>query len=68
MYGLIFFTNVLHLLDDLGVTKHELAERAGLPFPFLLELTDGRSIATLDIMDSIASALNVPLPPLLEYN
>jgi transcriptional regulator with XRE-family HTH domain len=68
MYGLIFFTNVLHLLDDLGVTKNELAERAGLPFPFLLELTDGRSIATLDIMDSIAGALNVPLPPLLEYN
>ena len=66
MYNQIFFTNVLRVLDELGISKNELADRAGMSVSFLSDLTNGKANPSLKIMESIAKALDVALPALLE--
>lgn len=66
MYNQIFFTNVLRLLDEHGITKNELSYAAGMSVSFLSDLTNGKANPSLKIMESIAHALEVPLPALLE--
>ena len=66
MHNQIFFTNVLRLLDERGMQKTDLATRAGMSVSFLSDLTNGRANPSLKIMESIAEALEVPLPALLE--
>lgn len=66
MYNQIFFTNVLRLLDEQGITKNELSDRAGMSVSFLSDLTNGKANPSLKIMESIAKALEMPLPALLE--
>ncbi|MEX3547697.1 MAG: transcriptional regulator [Burkholderia sp.] len=66
MYNQIFFTNVLRLLEEQGMTKNELSDRAGMSISFLSDLTNGKANPSLKIMESIAEALEVPLPTLLE--
>ena len=66
MYNQIFFTNVLRVLDELGISKNELSDRAGMSVSFLSDLTNGKANPSLKIMESIAKALDVALPALLE--
>jgi transcriptional regulator with XRE-family HTH domain len=66
MYNTIFFTNVLRLSDELGLSKNALADRAGISVSFLSDLTNGKANPSLKIMEAIAAALEMPLPPLLE--
>lgn len=66
MYNQIFFTNVLRVLDELGLSKNELSDRAGMSVSFLSDLTNGKANPSLKIMESIAKALDVALPALLE--
>jgi transcriptional regulator with XRE-family HTH domain len=66
LYNQIFFTNVLRLLDERGITKNELSDRAGMSVSFLSDLTNGKANPSLKIMESLASALDMPLPQLLE--
>lgn len=66
MYNLIFFTNILRLLEEQGMTKQELSSRAGVSISFLSDLTNGKANPSLRVMESIANALDVPLPTLLE--
>lgn len=66
MYNLIFFTNILRFLDERGMTKQELSEKAEISISFLSDLTNGKANPSLKIMESIATALEVPLPTLLE--
>lgn len=66
MYNQIFFTNVLRLLDERGMTKNELSELAGMSVSFLSDLTNAKANPSLKIMESIAKALDTPLPALLE--
>jgi transcriptional regulator with XRE-family HTH domain len=66
MYNVIFFTNVLRISDELGLSKNELADRAGISVSFLSDLTNGKANPSLKIMEAIATALEMPLPPLLE--
>lgn len=66
MYNQIFFTNVLRMLDEQGMTKNELSDRAGMSISFLSDLTNGKANPSLKIMESIADALETPLPTLLE--
>jgi transcriptional regulator with XRE-family HTH domain len=66
LYSLIFFTNVLRLLDERGLTKYELADQANISISFLSDLTNGKANPSLKIMEAIAHALNEPLPALLE--
>ena len=66
MYNQILFTNILRLLDERKITKHELASRADISDSFLSDLTNGRANPSLRILEAIAEALETPLPLLLE--
>lgn len=66
MYNQIFFTNVLRLLEELDMTKNDLAHKAGISGSFLSDLTNGKANPSLKIMEAIAETLETPLPTLLE--
>lgn len=66
MYNYIFFTNILRILEERNMTKHELSERSGVSISFLSDLTTGKGNPSLKVMEAIASALDEPLPLLLE--
>lgn len=66
MYNQIFFTNVLRLLDEQGMSKNLLADRAGISVSFLSDLTNGKANPSLKIMEALAGTLGVALPALLE--
>ncbi len=66
MYNHIFFTNVLRVLAERGMTKLELSEKSGVSISFLSDLTNGKGNPSLKVMESIAVALDVSLPYLLE--
>lgn len=66
LYNQIFFTNILRLIEERGITKHDLAEEAGVSVSFLSDLTNGKANPSLKIMEAIAKALETPLPALLE--
>lgn len=50
----------------MGLTKNDLAQRAGISVSFLSDLTNGKGNPSLRIMEAIADALETPLPTLLE--
>lgn len=66
MHNQIFFTNILRLLDERGMTKDKLADAAGMSLSFLSDLTNGKANPSLKIMEAIARALDASLPALLE--
>jgi transcriptional regulator with XRE-family HTH domain len=66
MYNHIFFTNVLRLLDEKGITKEQLSKISGVSMGFICDLTNGKSNPSLRIMGQIADALDTSLPALLE--
>lgn len=67
MYNQILFTNILRLLDEQSMTKHDLALRADISDSFLSDLTNARANPSLRILEAIAKALETPLPHLLEF-
>lgn len=66
MYNQILFTNILRLLDELDMTKNDLAIKAGISISFLSDLTNGKANPSLKVMEAIADALETSLPTLLE--
>ena len=66
MYNHIFFTNVLRILDEKGITKEQLSKISGVSMGFICDLTNGKSNPSLRIMGQIADALDTSLPALLE--
>lgn len=68
MYNLIFFTNILRLLNEHGLTKNDLSKMTGVSTSFLSDLTNGKANPSLNTMAAIAEALRTPLPALLEIN
>ena len=66
MYNHIFFTNVLRVLAERGMTKLDLSEKSGVSISFLSDLTNGKGNPSLKVMEQIAVALHVSLPYLLE--
>jgi len=68
LYNQIFFTNILRILDERGLSKHDLSERAGVSISFLSDLTNGKANPSLRVMSAIAAALDAPLPALLEWS
>lgn len=68
MYNLILITNILRILDEKDMTKAELAERAGVSVSFLSDLINDNANPSLRIIESIAKALETPLPLLFEQS
>lgn len=67
VYYLIFFTNVLRVLDEQRITKHQLSERSGVSLSFISDITTGKGNPSINTMEKIAAALDMPLPFLLEW-
>lgn len=44
MYDVLFFTNLLRLLDERKITKQQLADHAGISISFLSDLTNGKAM------------------------
>jgi transcriptional regulator with XRE-family HTH domain len=65
VYKEIFFTNILLLLQERGLSKQDLARLSGVSISFLSDLTNGKANPSLDVMVKIASGLGVPLDWLL---
>jgi len=65
-YNIIFFTNVLRLLDERNLTRRDLAAKSNISAAHLTELTSGRANPSLRVMADIAQALEISLPMLLE--
>lgn len=68
MYNLILVTNILRILDEKGMTKAELAERAGVSVSFLSDLINDNANPSLRIIEAIAKALETPLTLLFEQS
>jgi transcriptional regulator with XRE-family HTH domain len=66
MHNQILFTNILRLLNERGMTKNDLADKADISVSFLSDLTNGKANPSLKIMEAIADALETPLATLLE--
>jgi transcriptional regulator with XRE-family HTH domain len=66
-YKQIFFTNILRILDERGMSQDELAERSGVSVSFISDLARGRANPSLKTMEAIAVALDTSLPMLLEF-
>ncbi|SEN52732.1 helix-turn-helix domain-containing protein [Nitrosomonas marina] len=66
MYNLILITNILRILDEKGMTKSELAKKAGVSIAFFTDLTNDKANPSLRIIEAIAEALETPLPMLLD--
>ncbi len=66
MYNLILTTNILRILREKGISKADLAERAGVSISFLNELTHDNANPSLRIIEAIAKALETPLPLLFD--
>lgn len=67
MYDRIFFTNVLRLLKEHGITKAELHSISGVSASIISDITRGQGNPTLDTMTAIANALKTPLPEMLMH-
>lgn len=65
-YHEIFFTNILRILDERGMTNDELSERSGISASFISDLARGKANPSLRTMEAIAAALDIALPALLE--
>lgn len=66
LYRDIFFTNILRILIERGMTNEELSERSGISASFIAEMARGKANPSLKSMSAIADALDVALPTLLE--
>lgn len=60
-----FRRNLSTLMGDRGISFRGLAERAGISYPFLNRITQGKANPSIDAADKIADALGVPLAELL---
>lgn len=65
-YHEIFFTNILRILDERGMTNDQLSERSGISASFISDLARGKANPSLRTMEAIAAALDTALPALLE--
>ncbi len=56
---LVVGTNIRKIRKDFGWTQADLAEKSGISVPFMTQIELGRKSASLEVIQSIANALNV---------
>lgn len=67
IYNVVFISNVLKLMAERRIAKSTLARKSGISVSLISDLTKGRCTnPTLETMENIANALDVPLSYLLE--
>jgi len=65
LYDKIFFTNILRILDERGMSINELHDLSGVAAATISDITRGQGNPTISTMTSLAAAIGVPLPELL---
>lgn len=65
LYDKIFFTNILRILNDRGMSIQELHDLSGVAAATISDITRGQGNPTISTMTSLAAAIGVPLPELL---
>ncbi len=68
IYDKIFFTNILRILHERGMSINELHQWSGVAAATISDITRGQGNPTIKTMSEISSALGVPLPELLTPN
>lgn len=58
-------SNIRRIRQDARLSQEELAEAAGINRTYLSQLENGRSSPTLDVLERIARALEVPISALI---
>lgn len=66
MYIQIFLSNILRIAEERKMTMKDLALKASVSNSFLSDLINGKANPSLKVMESIARALETPLPILLD--
>lgn len=67
MYSRIFFTNIIRIMEERKISNGELHAISGVSPSFISDLTRGKGNPSLKTMESLAEALSVPLPLMLEH-
>lgn len=65
---LVLGSNIKKYRKNLGWTQANLAEKAGISVPFMTQIELGRKSASLEVVQNIASALNVSYEQLFDEN
>lgn len=58
--------NIRKLRKEFGWTQQILAEKSGISVPFMTQIELGRKSASLEVIQKIASALDVPYKKLFD--
>ncbi len=66
MHQVVFFTNVLRIMRERGLSNKRLSDISGVSNSFISGISKGKGNPSLRIMEQIAVALETPLPLLLE--
>lgn len=65
---LVLGKNIRKFRKNFGWTQAELAEKSGISVPFMTQIELGRKSASLEVVQNIASALNVSYGQLFVEN
>lgn len=65
---LVLGSNIRKYRKNLGWTQANLAEKAGISVPFMTQIELGRKSTSLEVVQNIASALNVSYEQLFDEN
>lgn len=65
MYQYIFFTNVIRVMREQGLSLRKLAAKSGMSETYIASITKGNANPSIEKMEDIADALRTPLLVLL---
>ena len=65
---LVLGSNIRKIRKEFGWTQADLAEKSGISVPFMTQIELGRKSASLEVVQNIAAALNIPYNQLFEEN
>lgn len=65
---LVLGSNIRKYRKKFGWTQADLAEKSGISVPFMTQIELGRKSASLEVVQNIASALNVSYEQLFDEN
>lgn len=58
--------NLIRVIDEKGLIKSRVAERAGMSAQMLSSILAGRKVIRADMVPTLAAAVDVPIPELFK--
>ena len=59
-------SNLVRLIDEKGLIKNRVAERAGMSAQAFCDVLKGRKVIRADMVPKLAEAVDVPIPELFK--